>query len=391
MRVLVIIDALRLGGAETLVAQQARFASTAGYSLSLLALSPPSPERSALASVLEGVGLEPAYLGARRTVDVPAFVRLVRRIRESRCDIVHAHLESAITLGVPAAALAGIPAVATFHQLAAPLQGRSAARERLAVNAATRSRATIFVSEASRESFAALYRPGRPVPSSWRVVHNGVDLDHYAPGRAAPADLRAAGLLDGQVVTILAALREPKGIQYAVQAWPMVVSRHPHARLLIVGTGSEERALREQVAQCGAEDSVFFLGLRHDVADILNASDVVLLPSLVDNLPTVLMEAGGCGRPVVASDTGGIPDIVEDGSNGILVPPSSSDAIGGAVNRLLGDPKLRATMGQAGRQHMLEHFGAREWVQNLRRVYEEAMSGAPPLMARLRSPARQRG
>ncbi len=391
MRVLVIIDALRLGGAETLVAQQARFASAAGYSLSVLALSPPSPERSALAGVLEDVGLEPVYLGARRTVDVPAFLRLVRLIRESRCDVVHAHLESAITLGVPAAALAGIPAVGTFHQLASPLQGRAAARERLAVNVATRSRATIFVSEASRESFAAVYRPKRSVPSSWRVVHNGVDLDHYAPGRPAPDDLRAAGLLDGQVVTILAALREPKGIRYAVQAWPAVVSRHPHARLLIVGTGSEEQTLRDQVAECGVEDSVFFLGLRHDVADIFNASDVVLLPSLVDNLPTVLMEAGGCGRPVVASDTGGIPDIVENGRNGILVPPHSSHPIGDAVNRLLDDPTLRAKMGQAGRQRMLEDFDARQWVQNLRRVYEEAMSGGPPFVVRRRSPARQIG
>lgn len=391
MRVLVLIDAFRLGGAETLIAQQARFAGAAGLDLDVLALSPPSPERSALAGVLKAAGLDPTYLGARRTADPPAFARLVHRIRDSGCDVVHAHLESAMTLGVPAAALAGTPAVATFHQLAAPLYGRAAARERLAVETASRSRATIFVSNASRESFASVYRPGRPVPPSWRVVHNGVDLDHFAPGRPDPADLREGGLLDGPVVTIVAALREPKGIRYAIEAWPMVRRKHPDARLLIVGAGPEELALREQAARCGVGDSVSLLGLRHDVADVLHASDVVLLPSLWENLPTVLMEAGGCGRPVIGSDTGGIPEILVDGLNGFLVPPRSPNAIAESVDRLLGDPGLRATMGRAGRMRMLEHFDARTWVQNLRLVYEHAVSGGPPIIGRRPGAERQRG
>lgn len=390
MRVLVFIDALRLGGAEMLVAQQARFASTAGLGMRVLAFSAPSPERSALEGVLADAGVQPTYLGARRVADARAFLRLVRLIRDSGCDVVHAHLESAITLGVPAAALAGVPAVTTFHQLADPLTGRAAARKRLAVRAATRSRATIFVSEASRRSFAQMYYPGRPVPSSWRVVHNGVDLDHFAPGRAAPADLREAGVLTGQVVTILAALREPKGIRYAVEAWPAVVARHPAARLLIVGEGPQESALREQAARRGVADSVAFLGLRHDAADILNASDIVLLPSLVDNLPTVLMEAGGCARPVIASMTGGIPDIVEDGENGLLVPPCSAQAIAEAVNGLLDNRQRRVTMGDAGRKRMLERFDARMWVQNLRAVYEDAIAGGPALHSRRRGAAQER-
>ena len=237
-----------------------------------------------------------------------------------------------MTLALPAAALAGRPGVGTFHHVHRPLSGRAAARERLAVEVATRSKAAIFVSQASLTSFADRYRPGRRVPKSWTVVHNGIDLDYFSPATEAspslPADL---GLSESappgghRVVTLLAALRDFKGITHAVRAWPDVLARVPEARLLLVGSGSEEASLRAQVADLGLTESVVFAGMRSDIPEILRASEVVLLPSIYgENLPTVLMEAGGCGRPVVASDVGGISDIVADRETGLLVRPGDA-------------------------------------------------------------------
>jgi glycosyltransferase involved in cell wall biosynthesis len=381
LRVLTVVDAFRLGGAETLIAQLGRVAAQSGLDLQVLSILDRGPDRSALEPLLREVGLEPQYLGVRRTLDPTAVPRLVSFIKHSGADVVHAHLEMAMTLALPAAALAGRPGVGTFHHVHRPLSGRAAARERLAVEVATRSKAAIFVSQASLTSFADRYRPGRRVPKSWTVVHNGIDLDYFRPATEAapglPADLGLPASAAPRVVTLLAALRDFKGITHAVRAWPDVLARVPEARLLLVGSGSEEASLRAQVADLGLTESVVFAGMRSDIPEILRASELVLLPSIYgENLPTVLMEAGGCGRPVVASDVGGISDIVADRETGLLVRPGDAAGIADAVVRLLDDRDLAEAMGRAGRQRMERLFDAHGWAANLRRVYETAMGSS---------------
>jgi glycosyltransferase involved in cell wall biosynthesis len=375
--VLTVVDALKLGGAETLIAQLGRVSTEADIELSVLSLHGRSPERSKLEPLLRESGVEPEYLGVRRTLDVSGFRRLVAHLRQTRPDVVHAHLEMAMTMAIPAARRAGIPAVGTFHHVHRPLSGRASARERLAVEIATRSAAAIFVSQASLNSFADRYRRSKPIPASWTVVHNGIDLDYFTPAAGGgvqplPADLGLAGT--GPVVTILAALRDFKGITHAIDAWPAVLARQPAARLLLVGSGEEEQSLRAQVARLALTESVVFAGMRSDVPEVLRGSDLVVLPSIYgENLPTVLMEAGGCGRPVVASDVGGISDIVADGETGVLVPPGDSPAIAAAILGLLADPDLRDRMGQAGRRRMERLVDARLWARSLHAVYQKAI------------------
>jgi glycosyltransferase involved in cell wall biosynthesis len=382
VRVLTVVDALRLGGAETLIAQLGRVSAAAGIELSVLSLHGRSPELSKLEPLLLESGVVPDYLDVTRTLDVAGFRRLVSYIKAARVDVVHAHLEMAMTMGLPAARLAGVPAVGTFHHVHRPLAGRASARERLAVEIATRSARAIFVSQASLTSFADRYRPSRAVPDSWTVVHNGIDLEYFTPGgsrrkAALPADL---GLETYPVVTILAALRDFKGITHAIDAWPAVLAGRPTAKLLLVGSGSQEQALRAQVARLQLTGSVVFAGMRSDIPEILRGSDLVLLPSIYgENLPTVLMEAGGCGRPVVASDVGGISDIVANEETGLLVPPGDSPAIAAAVLRLLADPELGERMGEAGRRRMERLFDARLWARSLRAVYDTAIDANPRL------------
>ncbi|MBP2415923.1 glycosyltransferase [Microlunatus capsulatus] len=376
---LTVLDAFRLGGAETLIAQLGRVAPEMGLELDVLSLHGPSEERSKLAPLLEEAGLRPRYLGVDRTLDPRSFVRLVQDVRRRRPDVVHAHLEMAMTLALPAARLAGVPAVGTFHHVHRPLTGRASARERLALEVATRSQAAVFVSQASLVSFRDRYRAGRAVPRSWQVVHNGVDLAYFSPPpddvAALPADL---GLAGRRVVTVLAALRDFKGIVHVVRAWPRVVERHPEVRLLLVGSGTEEASLRAEVDRLGLAGSVVFAGMRSDVPDVLRGSELVVLPSIYgENLPTVLMEAGGCARPVVASDVGGISDIVADGETGLLVPPGQPDALGAAVLRVLDDPALGRRLGEAGRLRMEERFDAHLWARNLCGLYARAAAAGP--------------
>ena len=371
VRVLTLVDAFRLGGAETLIAQLGRVAKTAGFEMDVLSLLPPSEERSKLAPLLVEAGLTPHYLGITRTLDPRAPGALAKAIRESGADVVHAHLEMAITLGVPASRLAGRKAICTFHHVHRPLPGRAAWREKLAVEVASRSYQTIFVSEASRISFAEKYRKSGSIPKNWTVVHNGVDLSHFSPGYSRlPVEFG----LDGRpVVTVLAAHRDFKGIRHAVEAWPIVRATRPDARMLLVGAGNETENLRRQVTGAGLDGDIVFAGTRSDVADILRASDIVLLPSVYgENLPTVLIEAAGCAKPVVASRIGGIPDIVDDGQTGLLTPPADPGAIAAALLTLLNNPERRVAMGEAARIHVEKHFDAINWARQLRALYEEA-------------------
>jgi glycosyltransferase involved in cell wall biosynthesis len=376
VRVLTLVDAFRLGGAETLIAMLGRVANTAGFEMEVLSLLPPGDDRSKLAPLLLESGLTPRYLGITRTLDPRAPRALAKAIRESGADVVHSHLEMAITLGVPAAALAGRKAVSTFHHVHRALPGRAAWREKLAVEVASRGYQTIFVSEASRISFAEKYRPSGSIPQNWTVIHNGVDLAHFSPGESVmPPEF---GITGHPVVTVLAAHRDFKGITHAVDAWPLVRATRPDARMLLVGTGNETENLRRQVTAAGLDGDIVFAGARADVADILRASDIVLLPSTYgENLPTVLIEAAGCAKPVIASSIGGIPDIIDEGVTGLMTPPGDANAIAGALLTLLNDPERRLAMGAAGRVHVEKHFDAINWARQLRALYEEAASGRP--------------
>jgi glycosyltransferase involved in cell wall biosynthesis len=382
VKVLTLIDAFRLGGAEALVAQLARLAPDAGFELDVLSLSPPSPERSKMVPALEAAGLVPRYLGVRRLLDPAAQPALVRAIRASGCDVVHAHLGMAITLGVPAATLAGRKAICTFHTVDAPEEPRGQVRERLAVGVATRSFRTIFVSHASRQAFADRYRPRR-MPPNWIVLHNGVDIGQFTPAAVPPAPLPGVPAHHGPTVTVLSAQRAFKGIEVLVRAWPAIRAAVPDARLLLVGDGAERPALERRVAELDLTDSVVFAGVRNDVVAVLQAADLVVLPSLEgENLPTVLMEAGACGRPVVSTNVGGIPDIVRHGTTGLLVPPADPAALAAAVNRLLRSPDERARMGRAARSHIAASFDGRVWATNLKVLYDEASGSSRSSRAR---------
>lgn len=371
MRVLTIIDTFSFGGAEHLLATLARAAPGVDLSLDVASLAPATVERSAMQPALEAAGLKPRYLGVRKLREPGAVLRLARVIRASGCDVVHAHLASSITLVPPAARLAGVPAVCTLHHVPGELPVRDRVKERLAVASASRSRALIFVSEAARRAFAVRYQPD---PRTWRVVHNGLDLTAFRPGRAAPPpDLP---LPDGvPVVSIVAALRGPKRHDVALEAWPRVLAAVPQARLVVAGGGPQEPALRAQAARLGLGGRVLFAGPRRDVARLLQASALTVLPSQTEALPTSLIEAAACGLAAVATPVGGIPEVVEHERTGLLVPPGDPVALGDAVVALLTDDRRREAMGRAARRLAEERFDMHRWARRLRDVYDEAVGG----------------
>lgn len=373
MRVLVVIDSLSFGGAENLLAAFGRVAPSLGIDLEVASIAPPTAGRDAWLPVLEAAGLSPRFLSISKLLQRDALARVRTAVRESRCDVVHAHLGTAATLAPLAARLAGRHTVCTFHHIAVPLRGRDLLRERLSLVAATRSRAALFVSQAAKRAFAEQYRED---PRTWRVLYNGVDLHDYAPSTAPlPADL---GVPPGApAVTLVGAMRGGKGQDAAIAAWPQVLRAAPEARLLLVGGGAQEADLRAQSQRLGVEHRVVFTGVRTDVPRILAASALAVLPTAREALPTALIEAAGCGVPAVAYSVGGVPEVVEDGVTGRLVRPGDVAGLGCDLAALLVDHDRRRVMGAAARRRAEVLFDIRCWGRTLVSIYERAAAGRP--------------
>jgi glycosyltransferase involved in cell wall biosynthesis len=370
VRVLVVIDSLGVGTTAKILSTLAKVAPAEAIQLQLASLQFAPGTSGTSVRDLDELGIKPNFIGVRGLLDLRAVQRIADVIRRSRCDIVHAHLSNSSTLVPMAARLAGRPSVCSLYSLPRQGGGRELLKERLCVATAGRSSALIFESEAALEQFAARY----PRRHSWRILRTGIDAERWSPGAGRfPPELRIPA--GASVTTIVGALRATKGHALAIAAWRSVLSHLPEARLVIVGDGPEKATLRRQVERVGLHDHVLFVGRIDDeqeTVNIVRASDLVLLPSYREALPMALIEASACGRPVVATDVGGVREVVSEGVNGTLIAPGQIAAISDAVIDLLEDRERRARMGHAGRMIAEERFGMHRWARRLRDIYAEA-------------------
>jgi glycosyltransferase involved in cell wall biosynthesis len=384
VKVLVVIDSLSFGGAENVLVTLAAEAPGLGLELDLLSLAQPTRGRAAWLPRLQAAGLEPRFLDVERLTQRNAIPTLAAAIRRSQCDVVHAHLETAITLAPIAARLADRPAVCTLHHVPGPLTGRDALRERLAVAVGSRSAGLIMVSQASHDAFAARY-PRSHRPDRWQVIRNGVDLQRFRPlTDAERPGLPEFGLLPGTpIVSMVGHMRPGKGHEVAIRAWPKVLLGAPDARLLLIGDGPLEQQLRDLTDQLGTADRVVFAGARDDVAAVLRHSSLVVLPTKSEALPTVLMEAAASGVASVATAVGGVPEVIVDGETGWLVATDTADAFADALTVALVDKAETGRRGRAARAHAERQFGSAVWAQRLDDCYQGvARRRAPRLLSR---------
>jgi len=232
----------------------------------------------------------------------------------------------------------------------------------------------VFVSDATRrESLAPWRRRRRTV-----VIHNGVDLErfHPAPARDAAVRERLGLPADVPVVAQIGSLIERKGVATLLTAFARVVERSP-ARLVLAGDGPDRASFQRLAGQLGVGERVHFLGewtspetLWRDVVD------VNVLASRMEALPLSLIEASACGVPSVCSDVGGSREVVADGETGLLFPSEDAAALADRLERLLGDPALRARLGAAARRRAEREFGVARYVHAVEREIEALLAEA---------------
>src|SRR6185369_5822045 len=203
-------------------------------------------------------------------------------------------------------------------------------------------------------------RVGAPVS----LIYNGVDLTRYSePDVCGTLHSEYPIPPDSPIVGVVARLEPEKGHPTLLDAWPAVVAAVPKAHLLIVGEGSQREALQAQATALGIRQSVTFTGRRDDVPAVTAALDVAVLPSYREAQGLSILEAMALSRPVVASAVGGIPEMIDDGRTGLLVPPHDPGALAAAIVKLIENPDLAARIGRAGHDLVHERFCVEQMVR----------------------------
>jgi len=360
-------DAPYIGGAEKYLLLLASRIERSAFEPALILNRNPRLEPLAVSAAEAGVAVHEVSLRLPSFRGVRHCVALLRRLRPA---ILHCNLpgplDSQMSLIAPLARAAGVPHVVTTEHLpmvASPLKGRLVRR--------FASRSVDRVITVSRDNADHLER-GYGVPArKIRVVYIGVP-----DWRGGAAEIRRQlGVAPGaHLAAMVGALEERKGHRTAFRAVARIGER---AHLVVVGSGEMEGSYRSEVASLGIGARVHFLGYRADVDSILRGVDSLLLPSEIDATPYVAVEAMAAGIPVVASRIYGIPELVEDGVTGSLVPPGSVDACARALEALIDDPGRCKRMGEKGRLRYEERFTIERSVSETAAVYRELLEGSP--------------
>jgi glycosyltransferase involved in cell wall biosynthesis len=204
---------------------------------------------------------------------------------------------------------------------------------------------------------------GRP-RGKMRVIHTGIPLERWQPDRGRNDTRAALGFTGNEVVvgTTSRLGEERKGVAEFIDMAGIVARSHARSRFLVVGDGSLRPRLESQAAGLGLGNRITFTGWRSDIPELIAAMDVFVMSSLFEGGPTSVLEAMAMGKPVVATSVGMVPEVIEDGRTGLVVPPGNAAALADRVIRLLGDDAARGAMGEAARAHALADFSIERMV-----------------------------
>ena len=331
-------------------------------------------------------GLELVPLAPKTEMDLSAAWKFSRLLKRLVPDVIHAHdphgvamASLALSLGAASAAKGGkLPVLVASRRVDFHLKGNSFSRWKY-----RQVDCFIAASEAIRQMLVA----DGVAADRTVTVHEGIDVEHV---QAAPAvNVHEAFFLPhgAPVVGNVAALVPHKGQRYLIEAAHLVVQQVPDARFVILGEGELREHLEKQVHEHHLEKHVLLPGFRTDVLGCLKGFDLFVMSSVTEGLGTSLLDAMAAARPIVATTAGGIPEIVEDGVNGLLVPPRDAKALADAIVRALKDQTLRRQMGEAGFARVNERFTVERMVAETASVYAR-VAGRPHVMDTERPPVR---
>jgi glycosyltransferase involved in cell wall biosynthesis len=359
-----LLHGMTVGGAEILAARLARrLCGTYRFVFACL------DEVGPLGDDLRAEGFPVALLGRKPGLDWGCPIRLARLLREENVDVVHAHQYApffyALAARVPGL---GRPILFTEHGRHQPDFPRP---KRMLVNRMLLSRRDRVVGVGAAVRQALIANEGIPA-GRVAVLYNGIDVEAFAASPDQAAARREMGAGPGELVILqVARFDYLKDHATAVRTFANVVSRIPQARLVLVGDGPERPGIEALVRELNLADRIRFLGTRIDVDRLLHGADLFMLTSVSEGIPLTVIEAMAAGLPVVATDVGGLREVVADGVTGLLAPAGDAAAVAECVLQLADAPELRRAMGAAGRERAKDHFDEPRMAAEYGQIYRE--------------------
>jgi glycosyltransferase involved in cell wall biosynthesis len=372
VHVVTLIDHLDNGGAEKfalLIAKRLdphRFESTLCVSRWPRPDAPPSAQRAI--EQLEQAGVRLLALERRAKIDVWVWARLERFLRRERVQVLHAHKFGSNVWGTIVGRMARVPVVLA-HEHTWSYEGRPVRRlldRELVARGADR-----FIA-VSREDQRRMVEVEHIAPERTLFIPIGLPPLPEPEGHNVRAELGIAP--SAPVIGAVAMMRRQKALDMLLHATAILAREWPDVQLLLIGDGPERHRLERQAQALGLEGTVRFLGFRNDMADVLKALDVGVLSSDFEGTPIAVMEYMDAGLPVVATSVGGVPDLIEHGEHGLLVPPRDPAALAGAIGELLRDQQRARAMGARGRERRHAEFGTDVLMRRFEDLYRELLT-----------------
>ena len=305
-------------------------------------------------------------LQTRRGSGFALYRELIAAIRHHRPDLIHIHSRrlAADFWGGMAARRASLPAVLSRRVDNPEARWVAAIKYRLFDH-------IITISDGIRHVLLSEGVPAAKVTT----VRSAIDIDAFNPRCHTEAFQQTFELDEGDIViAVIAQLIPRKGHRYLLDVLPEVIEQYPALKVIFFGQGPEEQALRDAVTTTGLDNTVQFAGFRDDLPGWLPCLDLVVHPADMEGLGISLIQAAACQVPIIASRAGGIPEIVHDGDNGILIEPGEREPLKQALLKLLANPEQRRAMGKKGRQLVEQAFSIDETVKGNLTIYQQLLS-----------------
>jgi glycosyltransferase involved in cell wall biosynthesis len=369
VRLLYVRDTLTVCGPGKTILNTWRTLDPERYQMLIVSTKPAEGKPNEFLEAARRLGAPTHELTIGRGIDLVAVADLVRLIRTHQIDILQTHDAQTRRLGVIAAALTGVCHVSSVHGWIFNDRKERAAKW-VDGHLLRMAHAVIAVSDRLRHELIGAGVPQKRLT----LLRNAVVLKDYprVGSTHATATFRAQlALREGDlVVSIVGRLSAEKGHEDFLQCARLVIQTVPRARFLIVGDGPLRESLAARVAALGLGSQVTFTGHQDNLAELYAVTDVLAISSHTEGIPNVLLEAFAYATPAVATCVGGVPEVLEDGKTGYLVPPHQPALLAERLIRLLRDADLRDQMGIAARHAIEQQFNFLERTRSLERLYE---------------------
>lgn len=368
--ILLYTDTPQTGGAELQMFLLAKFLDKTAYTPILACSNYPALDRWCENFTKEGIKV--IRMNVKHKHDPRHHFQLKQIIKNEKIDLAHLHLwnPASCRYAFSAASSYKIPIITTEHD---PFE-LSFLKDILKKQDLKHVGKIITVSENNRKILCKLYPEHKSIIS---VIHNGIDVTWWQSQllRFTDEDRRRIKkeLFQAQentlIIISIAELHERKGLKYLIEAIPEVAEKFPNIKLVIVGEGPERKSLENLIKELSS-NHIILTGRQKEIPKLLKSSDIFVLPSRREAFGLVVLEAMVTGLPVIASKTGGIPEIIENGRNGLLVEPENSKKLAKALMDLIANSDKREKLSKAGTETARKKFTAKKMAEEYEKIYK---------------------